>query len=114
VYIPSHPSQETARSKELAARLRHTIADYSRAHPMMSRAEIEAAIAAVKSTEKRDASGEWKVPALWTGVGTVIALMLGVIASNSQRGISPLLPVLGIAVIGIIAGAFAFVKWRDR
>ena len=114
MYIPTQTTHASGRAKELAARLRHTIADYTRAHPKMTSAEIEAALAAAKPTNKHNESAEWKAGAIVTAVGVAIALMLGLLVSNSQRGISPLLPVLGIAIVGLVAGAFWFVKWRDR
>lgn len=114
IIVPAAPPQTTARSRELEARLRVAIAEYSRANPKVTRAEIATAVQALRVFDDDDKRQQRKVAALAVVAAGFVAIMLGGLANAHDRGRSMFLPLVGLAVIGVLLGTVAFLKWRDR
>lgn len=112
--IPPSPTRETARSRELATRLRSAIADYSKANPKLTRADIEAALRAVRESDGDDTRTRRKLAVLAAATAAIVALLMGGLVNSAERGRSLLIPGLGMVVVLGVVGAILFVRWRDR
>ena len=112
--IPTSPPRETARSRELATRLRSAIAEYSKANPKLTRADIDAALRAVRETDAGDARMRRKLAVLATVIGALLAGLGGGLANAAERGRALLIPGLGLGVVLLALGAVLFMRWRDR
>ncbi len=112
--IPTTPARETARSRELATRLRSAIAEYSKANPKLTQADIDAALRAVRETDAGDADTRRRMAVLTAVVAAIIAALGGGIVNAAERGRALLIPALGLGVVLLALGAVVFVRWRDR
>lgn len=114
IIVPPAAHVSTGRSRELEARLRAAIADYTKANPKVTRTEIAAAVHALRVFDEDDSRQRRKVAVLATAAAALIAIMLGGLANAHDRGRSLYIPLVGLAVVGVLLGTVGFLKWRDR